>query len=150
MAAPLLPLPEQGRPAPAAQHTYMLAIAACRARSGGDRPDYAERVERVVEALRRTGTEPSPEVMCRIAMAYVRSHKWERAAACFEESVRANCFDRRVWDGCRDWPCPNTLPESQRGGTDEAEEAPERGLPKGAQDVGSWLTRSRRLGSGRD
>lgn len=87
----LLPLPlllGKGRTPAATQHTYKLAIAACRARSGVDLPDYSERVERAVETLRRMGTEPDPEVMCRVGMACVYGKKWERAAAIFEDSVR--------------------------------------------------------------
>ncbi len=65
-----------------------MAIAACRARSGADRADYAERVERAVETLRRAGlAPPSPEVLCRVAMACAHGNAWVKAAAIFEQAV---------------------------------------------------------------
>ena len=95
----LLLLPEQGRTPAAAQHVYMKAIAACRARHGSDRPGFSERVERAVKASRQIGTEPNAEVMCRVATACVQGNKWERAAAIFEKLVRHARQVRPVSDG---------------------------------------------------
>ncbi|CBJ29284.1 pentatricopeptide repeat-containing protein, putative [Ectocarpus siliculosus] len=68
-------------------HTYKLAIAACRSRSGIDRPDYWQRVERTVEALRKAGMAPSSEVVCRVAVVYAQGKQWKKAAAMFEQTL---------------------------------------------------------------
>ncbi|CAM9917838.1 unnamed protein product [Pylaiella littoralis] len=80
----------EGRGAAATDHTYKLAIAACRKRSGTSSPDYSDRVERTLQALRQAGMPPTPEVMCRVAIAYVYGKEWEKAAAIFEQTLTQN------------------------------------------------------------
>lgn len=79
---------EQGQSAAATEHTYKVAMAACKARAGIDKPDFWQRAERIVDAIhRRTGVPPSAEVTCRLAMTYVLGKEWAKAAAIFEQVV---------------------------------------------------------------
>lgn len=96
---------KKGRGAAATDQTYKVALAACRARAGIDHPDYSDRVERTLDALSSAGLPPTPEVMCRVAIALVYGKKWEKAAAIFERTVRVvgglkgSGWDGMEWDG---------------------------------------------------